>query len=123
MAKVLIVDDSDSLRSQLKKVLQGASLDVVEAADGQLGLAALNSNTDVKLIICDVNMPNMDGITMCTKVSEDPKFNSIPIFMLTTETNTDMKEKGKQVGVKAWITKPYQDDKLLLAVKKMVGLA
>jgi len=121
-AKVLVVDDSDSLRTQLKKCLQSIGLDVVDVGDGLQGLDALSKNPDLKLIICDVNMPNMDGITMVTKVSENDTWKAIPIFMLTTETNTDLKDKGKQAGVKAWITKPFQEDKLLLAVRKMLGM-
>lgn len=122
MAKILIVDDSESLRSQLKNLLEGAGFEIVEGADGQLGLDTLMTNKDVNLIISDVNMPNMDGVTMCSKISEDSSVNSIPIFMLTTESNTEMKEKGKKAGVKAWITKPFDDDKLVMAVKKILGM-
>ncbi len=121
MAKLLIVDDSDSLRQQLKKILESKGHQVIEGVDGQHGLDTLKANKDTKLIICDVNMPNMDGVTMCTKVSEDSSINTIPIFMLTTESNADMKEKGKKVGVKAWITKPFDEAKLLLAIEKMLS--
>ncbi|MCB9061910.1 MAG: response regulator [Halobacteriovoraceae bacterium] len=121
MAKILVVDDSESIRTQLKSLLTEKGHSVVEAADGEDGLSTLNGNKDVNLIICDVNMPKMDGITMCTKVSEDASVNSIPIFMLTTESNADLKEKGKKAGVRAWITKPYSDDKLLSAIQKVCG--
>ena len=121
MAKILIVDDSETLRSQLRKALEEAGPEVVEGYDGVNGLETLNSNPDVQLILCDVNMPEMDGLTMLGKVAENDSFNKIPIFMLTTESNADMKEKGKAVGVKAWVTKPFVPEKLLGAVKKVLG--
>ncbi|MFZ4404833.1 MAG: response regulator [Pseudobdellovibrionaceae bacterium] len=122
MPKVLVVDDSDTLRAQLTKTLVGAGIEIVEAADGVLGLSAFTSDPDIKLVISDVNMPNMDGLTMCSKLVELPNGKTTPIIMLTTESNADMKEKGKAIGVKAWVTKPYQDDKLIMAVKKLLGI-
>lgn len=122
MGKVLIVDDSDTLRAQLKKTLEGAGIAVVEAADGVQGLSVFSANKDIKLVVSDVNMPNMDGLTMCSKLVALPGGNAIPIIMLTTESNNDMKEKGKQIGIKAWVTKPYQDDKLVIAIKKLMGM-
>ncbi len=122
MAKVLIVDDSESLRVQLRKCLQAKGHVVCEGHDGKHGLEVLKENTDTKLIICDVNMPNMDGITMCSKVKEDASISKVPIFMLTTESNEELKEKGKKVGVKAWITKPFDENKLLDAVAKILSM-
>ena len=121
MAKILIVDDSETLRVQLKKLLENNGHTVVEGQDGLLGLEKLKANSDISLIICDVNMPNMDGITMVTKVSEDASMSKIPIFMLTTESNVEMKEKGKKAGVKAWVTKPYNDEKLIFAISKILS--
>jgi two-component system, chemotaxis family, chemotaxis protein CheY len=120
--KVLIVDDSETLRSQLKKALNSIGLEVIEAADGMLGVEAFQSSSDIKLIISDVNMPNMDGLTMCSEIVTLPTGSSIPILMLTTEANLEMKTKGKQIGVKAWVTKPFNEEKLILAVKKLIGL-
>lgn len=122
MAKILIVDDSESLRIQLKKALQAKGHTVCEGHDGKHGLEVLKANTDTKLIICDVNMPNMDGITMCSKVKEDSSISNIPIFMLTTESNAELKEKGKKVGVKAWVTKPFDEAKLLDGVAKILSM-
>ncbi len=121
MSKILLVDDSETLRSQLKRLVESNGYSVLEAADGKQGLDVLSKNSDVSLIVCDVNMPIMDGITMCMKVSEDPKLNTIPIFMLTTESNIEMKEKGKKAGVKAWITKPFEDVKIVAAIGKILG--
>ena len=121
MAKILVVDDSEMLRSQLKKVLSDAGHQVVEAVDGLNGIEVLEANRDVKLILCDVNMPRMDGISMCQKIHADAALGKIPIFMLTTESNPDMKAKGKEAGVIAWITKPFVEDKLIAAVNKVAN--
>ncbi len=121
MAKILVVDDSEMLRSQLKKVLSDAGHQVVEGVDGLNGIEVLEANKDVKLILCDVNMPRMNGIAMCQKVHADAVLGKIPIFMLTTESNPDMKAKGKEAGVIAWITKPFVEDKLIAAVNKVAN--
>lgn len=119
MAKVLIVDDSETLRVQLRKDLEGAGHQVIEGSDGVDGLNKLKEVGKVDLILCDVNMPNMDGLTMCSKVSQDPNFKGTPIFMLTTEANPEMKAKAKDFGVRAWITKPYVAAKLVSAIDKI----
>jgi two-component system chemotaxis response regulator CheY len=120
MAKILVVDDSETLRGQLKTSLEASGYSVVEGQDGLHGIEVLNANPDVKLIFSDVNMPNMDGLTMCEKIHADAKFASIPIFMLTTESNADLKTRGKAAGVVAWITKPFVADKVVEGVKKVV---
>lgn len=119
MAKILIVDDSEALRTQLRKDLESHSHVVREAVDGLDGLSQLAKYQDTDLIICDVNMPKMDGLSMCAKINENPNHSNFKLFMLTTEASPDMKTRGKEVGVKAWITKPYVLDKLLLAIDKV----
>lgn len=121
MAKILVVDDSETLRSQVCKELKGASHEVVEAIHGVNGLEMLNTNPDVQLILCDVNMPEMDGLTMISKVHLDDRFNKIPIFMLTTESSAEMKVQGKENGVIAWVTKPFVAAKLLAAIDKVLS--
>ncbi len=119
MAKILIVDDSEALRTELRKDLESHGHIVSEGFDGLDGLAQLAKSENTELIICDVNMPRMDGFSMCAKVSEDAKNSNIKLFMLTTEASPGMKVRGKEVGVKAWITKPYALDKLLQAIDKI----
>ena len=119
MSKILVVDDSETLRSQLKKDLEQAGHTVMEAYDGVNGLEIIQANKDTNLILCDVNMPRMDGLTMCEKVREIPELLKTPIFMLTTESNPEMKTRGKAAGVIAWITKPYVAAKLLVAIDKI----
>jgi two-component system chemotaxis response regulator CheY len=121
MAKILLVDDSETLRTQVVKLLTSKGHSVVESVDGIKGLEALNGNKDIKLIICDVNMPNMDGLTMCSRVAADPNMSRIPIFMLTTEASPDLKEKGKAAGVKAWLLKPYIEEKLIAVVERILA--
>lgn len=122
MAKIMIVDDSESLRDQLKKSLEGAGHQVIEGCDGVDGLEKLQANPDIRLVLCDVNMPRMDGLTMCQKARELPVFSRLPVVMLTTEANPEMKARGKEAGVLAWITKPYVESKLLAAVEKIARM-
>ena len=121
MAKILVVDDSEIIRVQLKADLESAGHQVVEAADGIQGLKALDANTDVNLVISDVNMPEMDGLTMCEKLHGNPAFSHIPIIMLTTQSSTDMKTRSKENGVIAWVTKPYKSKALLAGTEKILS--
>ena len=120
MAKILVVDDSETQRFQIKKALQTAGYEVIEAVDGQEGLQKLEGDAGIGLILCDVNMPVMDGLTMCTKLNEKGSHAGVPIFMLTTESSNELKEAGKKVGVRAWIIKPYVAEKLLAAIEKVI---
>ncbi len=119
MAKILIVDDSEAVRTQLRKDLELNGHTVNEAMDGLDGLTQIDNHSDTELIICDVNMPRMDGLSMCSRVCKDPKNSNVKVFMLTTEASAEMKARGKEAGVKAWITKPYILEKLLFAIDKV----
>jgi two-component system chemotaxis response regulator CheY len=121
MAKtILIVDDSTSLRTVVKIALTRAGYDVLEAGDGKEGLAQLDKAGKVNLIVSDVNMPNMDGITFVTEVKKHPRHRFTPVVMLTTEGQDSKKEQGRAAGAKAWITKPFNPPQLLDAVSKLV---
>ena len=117
--KVMIVDDSASLRQVVSIALKGEGYEVIESEDGEAGLSQMNGQK-IHLIICDVNMPNMDGITMVTKMKEIPEYKYTPIIMLTTESGPEMKERGKAVGVKAWMVKPFKPEQMLDAVSKLI---
>ncbi len=120
MAKtILIVDDSASLRQVVAIALKGAGYNVLEGSDGSDGLSKLDG-TKVHLIISDVNMPGMDGLTMVTEIKKMPNYKFTPIIMLTTEAGADLKEKGKVAGVKAWVVKPFKPDQMLNAVSKLI---
>ena len=117
---ILIVDDSSSVRSVVGLALKSAGYDVIDACDGQ---DALNKMTGqrIHLIISDVNMPVMDGITFVKEVKKLPNYKFTPICMLTTESEQSKMMEGKAAGAKAWIVKPFQPPKLLDAVSKLVA--
>ena len=119
--KVLIVDDSEAVRVQLKAALVQAAFDIVEAADGNEGLAKILATPDLALVITDYNMPGMDGIAMLQKVKEKYGTFPFPVLILTTETSTTLKQQGKVLGVTAWINKPFPGPKLVEAVKKVTA--
>ena len=121
MAKnILIVDDSSSLRTVVRMALSRAGYGVIEAEDGVKGLSALNAADKVHLIVSDVNMPNMDGITFVTQVKQHPKHRFIPVIMLTTEGEDERKNQGRAAGAKAWMVKPFNPPQLLDAVSKLI---
>jgi two-component system, chemotaxis family, chemotaxis protein CheY len=117
---ILIVDDSSSLRTVVKISLVRAGYDVIEAGDGKQGLTQLDKAGKVNLIVSDVNMPNMDGITFVTEVKKHPRHRFTPVIMLTTEGADGKKEQGRAAGAKAWITKPFNPPQLLDAVSKLI---
>ncbi len=116
MAKLLIVDDSTMLRDMLNYALnEGGYSDVTEGIDGVDGLEKAKATT-FDLIITDVNMPNMDGLTLISELRKLPQYASKPILVLTTERSDEMKAKGKAAGATGWIVKPFVPDQLLKAV-------
>lgn len=120
MAKtIMIVDDSASLRQVVGIALKGAGYDVIEGRDGQDALSKLTGQK-VHLIISDVNMPNMDGISFVTAVKQMPNYKFTPVIMLTTESDEAKKRQGQAAGAKAWVVKPFKPDILLAAVQKLV---
>ncbi|MEQ1794504.1 MAG: response regulator [Nitrospira sp.] len=120
MAKtVLIVDDSASLRQVVTIALKGAGYDVIEGCDGKDALTKLTGQK-VHLIISDVNMPNMDGITFVKEVKKLANYKFTPIIMLTTESQESKKTEGQEAGAKAWVVKPFKPETMLLAVSKLI---
>lgn len=116
---ILVVDDSPSLRQVVGIALKGAGYEVLEARDGQDALSKLNGRK-VHLIVSDVNMPNMDGISLVKAIKQLPKHKFTPIMMLTTESDMEKKLQAKAAGAKAWLVKPFQPPTLLDAVAKLV---
>jgi two-component system chemotaxis response regulator CheY len=117
---ILIVDDSASVRSVVGIALRGTGYDVIEACDGQNALDKITGQK-IHLIISDVNMPIMDGITFVKEVKKLPAYKFTPICMLTTEASQTMVQEGKSAGAKAWIVKPFQPPKLLDVVSKLIS--
>ena len=118
MKTIMLVDDSTSIRNILKNALVG-EYNVVEAENGVKALEKLNSQ-QADLFILDVNMPEMDGITLLGEIRKLPSFASTPILMLTTETKEELKQKGRELGASGWIVKPCEPDRLLGAIKKLI---
>ena len=120
MAKtILIVDDSASVRQVVSITLKGAGYDVIEGRDGVDALSKLTGQK-INLIISDVNMPNMDGITFVKEVKKLPNYKFTPVIMLTTESQEGKKREGQAAGAKAWVVKPFQPPQMLSAVSKLI---
>lgn len=118
---ILIVDDSESIREVVSAALVENGFEVVQGVDGQDGLDNLHKRSnDVSLIISDLNMPRMDGIQLVKEVRKDEKFKYLPIIMLTTESQTSKKMEAKEAGATGWIIKPFEKEKLLKVVNKVI---
>ncbi len=120
MAHILAVDDSASMRQMVAFTLKGEGHQVTEAADGQVALD-LAKGQKFDLILTDVNMPRMDGITLAKELRGLTNFKFTPILILTTEAGMDKKQEGKAVGATGWIVKPFNPEQLLATIKKVVG--
>jgi two-component system chemotaxis response regulator CheY len=120
--RVLVVDDSASVRQQVSLALSGAGFDVVEAVDGVDGADIMGKSAEAfSAVICDVNMPRMNGLEMVEKVRADSKNSNVPILMLTTEGQPAMIQRAKQAGAKGWIIKPFKPDLLVATIRKLAN--
>lgn len=120
MAAILTVDDSASIRQAIKVALSGEGYEVVEAADGSQGLAKADAGR-FDMIITDLNMPVMDGLTMIRQLRAKPAHQGVPIIFLTTESDADIKAQAKSAGATGWLTKPFDPDQLIRIVKKVLA--
>lgn len=116
---IMVIDDSVSLREVVGISLRTAGYDVIEACDGRDALSKLNGRK-VQLMICDVNMPVMDGISFVKEVKRLPNHRFVPIIMLTTESRESRKVEGQLAGAKAWVVKPFRPEQMLRAVSKLI---
>ncbi len=119
MASVLVVDDSASLRNMVTFTLKQEGYQVVEAGNGQEALSKAQTGR-FDLVLTDVNMPIMDGITLCSELRKLPAFKFTPILVLTTESSPEMKQRGKAAGATGWLVKPFNPEKLLSTIKRVV---
>lgn len=118
--KILAVDDSGSLRQMLAFSLRSGGYQVTDAIDGVDGLHKAQAS-QFDLVLTDQNMPNMDGLTLIRSLRALPAYRSVPILMLTTESSTEMKNKGREAGANGWMVKPFDPNKLLEVVAKVIG--
>ncbi|HKQ69498.1 MAG TPA: response regulator [Polyangiaceae bacterium] len=117
--KILVIDDSETIRTQVGQLLRIAGYEVLEAPDGIIGAFTIRERNDLSLVICDVNMPRMDGLEMLDVLRGQTE--NLPILMLTTEARLDKMDRAKRAGAKAWIIKPFKPELLVAAVAKLVG--
>ena len=118
--QIMVVDDSSSVRNVVGIALRGAGYEVIEAVDGMDALNKLDGRK-VHLVISDVNMPNMDGLTLLKRVKAHPNYKFTPVMMLTTEAGADKKNIGRTEGAKAWMVKPFKPEQIIAAVQKLVA--
>lgn len=116
---ILVVDDSASVRQVVSLALKSAGHKVIEAIDGIDALKKLENSEKIHLIVSDVNMPNMDGLSFVKAAKAKPQYRFTPVLMLTTESGESKKAEGKTIGVKAWLVKPFKPELLLSAVTKL----
>lgn len=119
MKKILAVDDSPSMRQMVSYTLKRAGFDVYEAEDGVEALTVAKE-TDVDLVLTDVNMPRMDGIELIKNLRSLPAYNGKPILTLTTEGSTESKMKGRDAGATGWIVKPFDPEVLVETINKVL---
>ncbi|MGE5503588.1 MAG: response regulator [Actinomycetota bacterium] len=120
MAKcVLAVDDSKTMRDMVSFTLRGAGYTVVEAENGVAALKQLQGGAKVDVVITDVNMPEMDGITLVRRIRSLPQYAGTPVLILTTESDQSKKDEGRSAGATGWIVKPFSQEKLLQIVAKV----
>ena len=119
MQSILAVDDSASMRQMVSFTLKGAGYNVIEAVDGQEAFDKAKGQS-VDLVLTDQNMPRMDGITLVRNLRGLPNYAKTPMLILTTESSDDMKTRGKAAGATGWLVKPFDPNKLLEVIKKVI---
>ena len=118
--RILAVDDSPTVRALVSKALRNAGFDVFLAVDGVDGVGAL-SEADPHLIITDINMPRMDGFGLIENVRATGAYADVPILVLTTESGADLKARARSAGATGWIVKPFEDERLIAVIDKVLG--
>lgn len=114
----MIIDDSPTIRQVVRTALLRAGFDVIEAEDGSDAMAKLGRK--VHLFVCDLNMPNVDGLSFVRQLRQTEEYKFAPVIMLTTESQLNKKIEGKQAGVRAWIVKPFKSDQLISTIEKLL---
>jgi two-component system chemotaxis response regulator CheY len=117
--KVIVIDDSDTVRDQVGATLRRAGYEVAEATDGQEGVDLIERTPDAALVICDVNMPRKNGIELLEDLQKRGTARTVPILMLTTEGRPDLIERARKCGAKGWLVKPVKSDLILAVVAKL----
>jgi two-component system chemotaxis response regulator CheY len=116
---ILTVDDSESIRLMMKLTLTAQGYDVVQAADGVEALEVARQRT-ADLVLTDINMPRMDGLTLIKELRAMPEYKTVPMLILTTEASQDRKQIGKANGATGWLVKPFNDKQLLSTIGRVL---
>jgi len=119
MSKIMVIDDSNSMRGLIKQALVSAGHEVIEAVDGEDALARV-TGAKIDLFLCDVNMPRIDGLTLVKRLRGLAAFKFSPILMLTTEIDPEKKRIAKEAGATGWLVKPFQPEQLLATIRKVL---
>ena len=119
MKKILVVDDSPTVRQQVGLALSQAGYQVLEAVDGVDAIGKVDAS--IAMLICDVNMPRMNGLEMLDEVRADARWKALPIVMLTTDGQPALIERAKKAGAKGWIIKPFKAELLVAAVRRLTA--
>jgi two-component system chemotaxis response regulator CheY len=120
MPRIMVVDDSNSMRGLIKQALLAAGHEVIEAIDGEDALARV-AGARIDLFLCDVNMPRLDGLSLVKRLRMLAPFKFSPILMLTTEIDPEKKRIAKEAGATGWLVKPFQPDQLLATIRKVLA--
>jgi two-component system chemotaxis response regulator CheY len=118
MLKVIVIDDSQTIREELSEVLSAAGFSIIEAVDGKEGAKAVQAHPDASLAICDLHMPKLSGLELLELLHEEGT-STVPFFMLTTEARSDLLDRARSLGAKGWMVKPFKPAMLIAAVKKL----
>lgn len=116
---VLVVDDSSTVRQQVALALKQAGFDIVEAADGREAIATLEARRGIDMVVCDVNMPHVNGLEMVERVKAKPENRALPILMLTTEGQPSLIKRAREAGAVGWIVKPFDANQLVQAARHL----
>jgi two-component system chemotaxis response regulator CheY len=116
---ILIVDDSIAIRQTVSMALRAAGFGMMQAADGKEGLAIVDANANIDLVICDINMPNMNGLEMLAQIRDKPGNEALKVLMLTTEAQTSLVKRAKELGAVGWIVKPFKSPQLVQTVEHL----
>jgi len=120
---VLVVDDSSTVRQQVSLALRQAGFATLEAADGREAIVTLDANRNIDMVVCDVNMPNVNGLEMVERVKAKPEFGKLPILMLTTEGQPSLIKRAREAGAVGWIVKPFDANQLVQAARHLTKAA
>jgi two-component system chemotaxis response regulator CheY len=119
--KIIVIDDSQTIREQVATTLRRAGFEILEAVDGVDGAEVIQRTPDAALAICDVNMPKKNGLELLEGLTASGRTIALPVLMLTTEGQPQLIERARKAGAKGWLVKPFKADLLLAAVKKLTS--